>query len=143
MGDYKIAASIMNDCKLGTSQVDKIYLGNELLWSKTSDILTAIRGTVTITKPSTVSLTLVDFVAPMSASIIYGVCWSFATSQPQVFDDHFVKNTIINGFISLTWGTLTEKTSYTFLDGKTYYFRSYITVNGISYYSSTINTVQT
>ena len=34
MGDYKIAASIMNDCKLGTSQVDKIYLGNELLWSK-------------------------------------------------------------------------------------------------------------
>lgn len=34
MGDYKIAASIMNDCKLGNSQVDKIYLGNELLWSK-------------------------------------------------------------------------------------------------------------
>ena len=34
MGDYKIAASIMNDCKLGNSQVDKIYLGTELLWSK-------------------------------------------------------------------------------------------------------------
>ena len=36
MGDYKITASIMNDCKLGNSQVDKIYLGNELLWSKHS-----------------------------------------------------------------------------------------------------------
>ena len=45
MGDYKIAASIMNDCKLGTSQVDKIYLGNELLWSKyirTNNIINVI-----------------------------------------------------------------------------------------------------
>ena len=45
MGDYKIAASIMTDCKLGTSQVDKIYLGNELLWSKyirTNNIITTV-----------------------------------------------------------------------------------------------------
>jgi len=34
MGDIKLATSILNDCKLGTNQVDKIYLGNELLWSK-------------------------------------------------------------------------------------------------------------
>ena len=34
MGDYKIGLSAMTDCKLGNSQVSKIYLGNELLWSK-------------------------------------------------------------------------------------------------------------
>ena len=34
MGDLKIVTSILNDCKIGVNQVDKIYLGNELLWSK-------------------------------------------------------------------------------------------------------------
>lgn len=41
MGDFKIGGSTLNDCKIGTTQVDKIYLGNELLWSKeVSEVIT-------------------------------------------------------------------------------------------------------
>lgn len=36
MGDFKIGESSLNDCKIGTAQVNKIYLGSNLLWTKST-----------------------------------------------------------------------------------------------------------
>jgi len=122
-----------------TGTFDSLYVGskNSLYNFRNYKHITVTINTsisnATVTNLSTFIAYWMTFTAPVSSSIVYGICWNSAPNPTRSYNDYII-GTRTNSDISVTYQTLTINTSTPLIANKIYYFRTYIVVDGVTYY---------